>query len=247
MNNFLNIEIKIKEDFRINSNYIKLEPFAPTTSRTWIFSDINKNINQLEIDDALILASNILEIRIFVLSKSNNYRLLHFYKMYVDDCILLDDTLTISGLLFSTNDMIYDCSEYKQGIIDIYNFWQMTDSNFTIPSNLKKDYLTACIYYNGNWNIIKRDKYVIDWTKIEVEEDFFIQVGYVFCGEKGYAGYSLHTLADCFIDFYKQTDCFQDKKIIFKMINLEKHPLKLFFEEVKAIFLKYDKIDFTVE
>lgn len=248
MNDLIKIEVIFDNQLSISCNYVMLEPFATTMARSFHFQNIKEKISQVQINEALIFTYEEIMIRISVRTRFNDFAPINEFEIYARECTIVNKLLIVNGLCFLKSGSINPYYFYRQGVIDVYNLWQVADNNFTIPSNLKKDYLTACVYYNdGKWNIIKRDKYIIDWSKIEVEEDFFIQAGYVFCGEKGYCGYSLHTLADCLIDFYKQTDCFQDINIIFRISNVKEHPLKLFFEDVKAIYKKYDKINFTVE
>jgi hypothetical protein len=195
----IQIVLKEKAEKILKSKHIFLEPYAPNTSRKFVFSQLTflKELNDFYGDEVVVL--------IYVETNDEiNHLLFEFKVNILDYSEPIGKSWWLSGLVFGDYDL-----GYRQGVIDVFNLWQQRKSfewfaDHTNPFS-KSDYIFACFTYSGlSKEIIEKGVYKIDLSLVKEEQDLYYLVSENFLGERGYFGHNIHTFKDCLIEISHQ-------------------------------------------
>ncbi|SKA40232.1 hypothetical protein SAMN04488128_105147 [Chitinophaga eiseniae] len=221
-------------------SHIWLQPYAPDTTRSFRFTGILfKKTTAFDCADKI-------SVRISMLNrKLEDVFYIQFGVFVFDYRESGIDELWIDGLVCDSDEIAY-----RQGIIDVFDFWQRGQSFdwFSEPINslLKRDYIVACSMYSGlNTQLLDKDIYEIDISLIKEQRDFFYLASITFIGDRAYLGHDFHSFTDCWIDIYRDNGWFNNKKVRLLNTNAIHDPaVSSLISEAETFFRSYK---FSVE
>lgn len=232
---FLDIRLSINKKVFASCDMITLDFFSYSTARIFTFRNLKLHENHT------LSYRDTIQVNILNLNYKDKFCGLYEFKILLLD--FGDFNLSewwLKGIVYDSFD-----TEYKQGIIDIFETWgkgQKIQWEYLRKDSYIKDcYIEACLYYSSLRTTFNRKKeYCVDLSKISEESDFFISLAEEFFLDKGYLGHSFFTFKDCILELYKHNGYFQDVKI--KFINVKTIKSKCLqnsYEDVKQVLLKY--------
>jgi hypothetical protein len=230
------IEVKVDSRILVESNFLMLEPHAPSTSRKFIFKDFRGAESVAD-----ILYQGKLTVAVYYLNRDCNW---NYYTEFQIRVISHED----SGSDLSIFGNIYQDEQdkpYRQGMTDMFKLWEENREIdwFSLPLNdpLKDDYISACLFYSGiSEKLIERDIYEIDMSLVQEEKDFLYLASLAFTGNRGYIGYDLYTFDDCLLTIFRSRgDNFKSVKVMLSNVDLVSESIHSLCQTVTKILLKY--------
>lgn len=233
----IKIELKIGGVLILESKFIELAPYAPTTIREFVFKDVcwlSQDENCFE--DAKLL------VNVFYFSNLSVWKYYTEFEILVNEYKVLNNKeLKISGLI----NQDYADKEYRQGVTNIFKLWDESKTLdwafLPIGDYLKHEYITACFIYNGiSESILEKSNYEIDMAFVKEDLDFYYLASLTFIGEKGYFGHNLDSFDDCLLTiFHKRNENLFGIKV--SLLNCDSIPIHLYSFRllIRDIILKY--------
>lgn len=233
----INITIGHGEKEFTECNNIWLDPNAPNTTRRFVLSGIRTKNTTVD-------SGSTVHISISLTNRLYSQFLYIEFDIYIYTFKLKSlpegDEWQVTGNINNIG-----VEQYRQGVIDAFAIWQneIAFDWFSLPINsqLKSDYITACILYSGLGTKIKeKDAYLFDFSIIKEVKDFYYIAGFELAGDRGYMGYDLFTFTDCLLELYKHNGYFNESKVIFLNTGAIHDPeIREMLVEWKNAFIRY--------
>ncbi|OJJ23437.1 hypothetical protein BKI52_03490 [marine bacterium AO1-C] len=193
-----------------NAQNIQIEPYSTSTLRKFYLLNVTP------------VAGN------YLLQGGDEIQIdIQFYNRHHDDfhysdliTMRLYDTKRSNNKSWTLEGTITNESTYHQGVIEVYNHWQMgkpLNWHNLPPEIATLEYISACLKYTGI-NAVTPEKTVfeIDFRLIKSELDIACAFAEAFFGARSYMGRYLDTLDDCILSLYHKRGYFEDKTIVLK-------------------------------
>jgi len=194
-------------------------------------------IEGLNIEQPLEMISSTISINVNYTNKYNSVLHLVDFELYVTDIEKAFGGTNISGIVRPNSHF----ENYEQEIINVLNSWQkgIEIEWDKLNTTEKHNYISCCGYWSGLTKKIPLEKYRLDCSLIKEELDFFILLGEVLVGKRGYFGDYLYTLEDCLRELHNENQ----HHITLEFFNYEilKNSVgDSYFDDIIKLFNRYN-------